>query len=361
MLTVLDEKTHEIDLKRFVRVEKIPGGELSESRVIRGVMLNKDVTHASMRRKIEHPRIILLDCSLEYVKAESVASLEIHEAEAWERALKEEEEAVKEMCDPILAFHPDLVITEKGISDLAQHYLQKANVSALRRVRKSDNNRVARATGARIVHRPDELTESDVGRGCGLFEVRQIGDEYFAFIEECEAPKACSVLLRSGSRDALNEIERNLQDAMQVARNVAQDPRLLPGGGATEMEIACGLQAEGTREGGVEAQPLSAVGQAMEIIPRRLCQNCGADTIRVITKLRVGERERGEKQAEHCKAEGEGTFLGVDGVKGTIADMRELGVWDTFQVKTQTIKTAIESACMLLRIDDIVSGMQNKQ
>ena len=197
MLTVLDEKTREIDLKQFVRVEKIPGGKLSESRVIRGVMLNKDVTHASMRRKIEHPYIILLDCSLEYVKAESVASLEIHEAEAWERALKEEEEeeAVKEMCDPILAFHPDLVISEKGISDLAQHYLQKAKVSALRCVRKSDNNRLARATGARIVHRSDELTESDVGKGCGLFEVRQIGDEYFVFIEECEAPKACSMLL----------------------------------------------------------------------------------------------------------------------------------------------------------------------
>lgn len=294
MLTVLDEKTNEIDLKRYVRVEKIPGGELSDCRVIRGVMLNKDVTHASMRRRIEHPRIILLDCSLEYVKAESVASLEIHEAEAWDRALKQEEEAVKEMCDAILAFKPDLVITEKGISDLAQHYLQKANVSALRRVRKSDNNRLARATGATIVHRPDELTESDVGTRCGLFEVRQIGDEYFAFVEDCEAPKACSVLLRGGSRDALNEIERNLQDAMQVARNVAQDPRLLPGGGATEMEIACRLQAEAKREGGVDALPLSAVGQAMEIIPRTLCQNCGADTIRVITKLRVGEREKGE-------------------------------------------------------------------
>ena len=290
---MLDEKTNEIDLKRYVRVEKIPGGELSDCRVIRGVMLNKDVTHASMRRRIEHPRIILLDCSLEYVKAESVASLEIHEAEAWDRALKQEEEAVKEMCDAILAFKPDLVITEKGISDLAQHYLQKANVSALRRVRKSDNNRLARATGATIVHRPDVLTESDVGTRCGLFEVRQIGDEYFAFVEDCEAPKACSVLLRGGSRDALNEIERNLQDAMQVARNVAQDPRLLPGGGATEMEIACRLQAEAKREGGVDALPLSAVGQAMEVAARTLCQNCGADTIRVITKLRVGEREKG--------------------------------------------------------------------
>ena len=212
---------------------------MTESRVLRGVMLNKDVTHPSMRRRIEKPRIVLLDCGLEYVQAESVAHLEISEAENWDKALKNEEEAVRKMCDCIIAVKPDLVITEKGVSDLAQHYLQKANITALRRVRKSDNNRLAKATGATIVHRPDELLESDVGTGCGLFEVRQIGDEYFAFIEECENPKACSVLLRGGSKDALNEIERNLQDAMQVARNVVFDARLLPGGGATEMELAC--------------------------------------------------------------------------------------------------------------------------
>lgn len=262
--------------------------------MVRGVVLNKDVTHASMRRRIERPRVVLLDCGLEYVKAESVASLEIGEAGEWDKALRNEEAAVRAMCESIVAVKPDLVVTEKGVSDLAQHYLQKANVTALRRVRKSDNNRLAKATGATIVHRPEELVEADVGTGCGLFEVRQIGDEYFAFIEECEAPRACSVLLRGGSKDALNEIERNLQDAMQVARNVVLDPRLLPGGGATEMEVACRLQAEAAAQGGVEALPFAAVGQALEIIPRTLCQNCGADTIRVITKLRVGERVCGD-------------------------------------------------------------------
>ena len=194
-------------------------------------MLNKDVTHSSMRRHIDHPRIILLDCSLEYVKAESVANLEITEASDWDKALKNEEEAVEKMCDAIIALKPDLVITEKGVSDLAQHYLVTAGITAIRRVRKSDTNRLAKATGATIVHRVDEILESDVGTKCGVFDVRQIGDEYFAFIEECEDPKACSVLLRGGSKDALNEIERNLQDAMQVARNVVYDPRLLPGGG----------------------------------------------------------------------------------------------------------------------------------
>ena len=260
---------------------------MTECRVFRGVMLNKDVTHPSMRRRIEKPRIVLLDCGLEYVQAESVAHLEISEAENWDKALKNEEEAVRKMCDCIIAVKPDLVITEKGVSDLAQHYLQKANITALRRVRKSDNNRLAKATGATIVHRPDELLESDVGTGCGLFEVRQIGDEYFAFIEECENPKACSVLLRGGSKDALNEIERNLQDAMQVARNVVFDARLLPGGGATEMELACRIKEEARVRGGIEALPFSAVGEALEVIPRTLCQNCGTDTIRVITKLRV--------------------------------------------------------------------------
>lgn len=252
-------------------------------------MLNKDVTHSSMRRRIERPRIVLLDCGLDYKQAESVAHLEISQADDWDKALKNEEAAVRAMCESIIAMKPDLVITEKGVSDLAQHYLQRAGITAIRRVRKSDNNRIARATGATIVHRPEELQESDVGTGCGLFEVRQIGDEYFAFIEECDQPKACSILLRGGSKDALNEIERNLQDAMQVARNVVFDARLLPGGGATEMEVACRLQAMAKAQGGVDALPFAAVGEAMEVIPRTLCQNCGADTIRVITKLRVGE------------------------------------------------------------------------
>lgn len=202
-MTIMDKNpahgNPEIDLKRYVRVEKvgelagsvvqIPGGELSESRVLKGVMLNKDVTHSSMRRHIDHPRIILLDCSLEYVKAESVANLEITEAEDWDKALKNEEAAVKKMCDALIALKPDLVITEKGVSDLAQHYLVTAGITALRRVRKSDNNRLAKATGATIVHRVDEILESDVGTRCGVFDVRQIGDEYYAFIEECEDPE----------------------------------------------------------------------------------------------------------------------------------------------------------------------------
>ena len=167
----------EVDVKRYVRIEKIPGGELSDCCVMDGVMLNKDITHSKMRRKIVNPRILLLDCPLEYKKGDSQANVEIMNEEDFTALLRQEEEYIEQICAQIVAFKPDLVITEKGISDLAQHYLLKANISAIRRVRKTDNNRIARATGATIVTRADEIQESDVGTRCGLFEIRKIGDE----------------------------------------------------------------------------------------------------------------------------------------------------------------------------------------
>merc|ERR1712241_344828 len=146
-------------------------------------------------------------------------------------------EYIQQICSDIIALKPDLVITEKGVSDLAQHFLVKANISVIRRVRKSDNNRIARACGATIANRTDELKEEDIGTGCGLFEIEKIGDEYFTFLVECKEPKACTILLRGASKDVLNEVERNLQDAMNVARHVLVDPRLVPGGGAAEMAL----------------------------------------------------------------------------------------------------------------------------
>jgi T-complex protein 1 subunit gamma len=167
----------EVDIKRYVRIEKIPGGELRDCGVLDGVMFNKDVTHSKMRRRIENPRVLLLDCPLEYKKGESQTNVEIGNEEDFNALLRQEEEYVEQMCAQIIAHKPDIVITEKGVSDLAQHYFLKANITAFRRLRKSDNNRVARACGATIVSRTDEIQESDIGTGCGLFEVRKIGDE----------------------------------------------------------------------------------------------------------------------------------------------------------------------------------------
>merc|ERR1740123_2653684 len=228
----------EIDIKRYAKVEKIPGGTIEDSQVLKGVMFNKDVVHPKMKRKIENPRVLLLDCNLEYKKGESQTNIEIMKEDDFSKALEAEETYIKKICEEITAFKPDLVITEKGVSDLAQHFFNKAGITAIRRLRKSDNLRVARACGATIVNRTDEITEEDIGTGAGLFEVRKIGDEYFTFIEQCKDPKACTILLRGASKDILNEVERNLQDALNVARNLYQEPALVPGGGATEMEVA---------------------------------------------------------------------------------------------------------------------------
>merc|ERR1719211_727415 len=277
----------EIDIKRYAKVEKIPGGTIDDSRVLKGVMFNKDVTHPKMKRRIENPRILLLDCNLEYKKGESQTNIEMLQEEDFAKILEQEEAYIKKICDEIIAFKPDLVITEKGVSDLAQHFLVKAGITAVRRLRKSDNLRVARACGATIVNRTEEITDADIGTGCGLFEVRKIGDEYFTFIEGCKDPKACTILLRGASKDILNEVERNLQDALHVARNIYQDPRLVPGGGAVEMEVAHLLAEKSKSLKGVVQWPYRALASALEVIPRTLAQNCGANTIRTLTTLRA--------------------------------------------------------------------------
>ncbi|RSH90663.1 T-complex protein 1 subunit gamma [Saitozyma podzolica] len=337
-----------VDLKRYARVEKVPGGEIEDSRVLRGVMINKDVTHPKMRRRIENPRVVLLDCPLEYKKGESQTNIEITREEDWNRVLEIEEEQIKSMCEKIIEFKPDLVFTEKGVSDLAQHYLLKANITSIRRVRKSDNNRIARAVGATIVNRVEDLRDSDVGTECGLFHIEKLGDEYFTFLDECKSPKACTILLRGPSKDILNEIDRNLADAMSVARNVVFNPILAPGGGATEMAISVALGEKAKMLPCVAGAPYKAIADALEVIPRTLVQNCGGNAIRTLTELR----------AKH--AEGLNTF-GVDGDTGKVVDMKVYGLLESASVKIQTLKTAIESATLLLRVDDIVSARRPEE
>lgn len=335
----------EVDIKRYAKVEKIPGGSIDESCVLKGVMINKDVTHPKMRRHIENPRIVLLDCSLEYKKGESQTNVEIIGEQDFTRMLQIEEEFVQRICADIIAVKPDIVFTEKGVSDLAQHYLLKAGITAIRRLRKTDNLRIARACGATIVNRTEELTEKDVGTGAGLFEIKKIGDEYFTFITECKDPKACTILLRGASKDILNETERNLQDALHVARNLVLEPRLVAGGGAIEMALSQLLTRKQLKG------PYTAVAEALEIIPRTLAQNCGANTIRTLTALR----------AKHASHSGDGVCAwGIDGESGEIVDMNVKGIWEPLAVKMQTYKTAVETAILLLRIDDIVSGSKKR-
>lgn len=350
VMTKLPNGTPEIDVKKYAKIEKIPGLDIEDSKVLDGVMFEKDVVvPARMRRKIENPRILLMDCPLEYKKGENQTQVELSKEEDFAALLKAEENWIKGVCDTIASFKPDVVITEKGLSDLAAHYLTKSGISAIRRLRKTDNNRIARACGATIVNRPEEIKESDIGTRAGLFEVSKIGDDFYTFIVNCKEPKACSIILRGASKDVLNEVERNLHDALGVARNIMMDPRLVPGGGAVEMAVSRGL-AERANAGAVEGPevgPYKAVGQALEVIPRTLTQNCGANVIRTLTKLRA---EHAEKHIN----------VGINGTTGEVVDMKELGIWDPYAVRLQTINTAVECACLLLRIDDILSGLKKK-
>ncbi|CAR29587.1 hypothetical protein ZYGR_0AD02700 [Zygosaccharomyces rouxii] len=342
------EPRFEIDIKRYVRVEKIPGGDVMDSKVLKGVLLNKDVVHPKMSRLVKNPRVVLLDCPLEYKKGESQTNIEISKEEDWNRILQIEEEQVHAMCQQILAVKPTVVITEKGVSDLAQHFLLKGGCSVLRRVKKSDNNRISRVTGAKIVNRVEDLKENDVGANCGLFKVELIGNEYFTFLDESSDPKACTIMLRGGSKDILNEIERNLNDALAVTRNVMLSPSLSPGGGATEMAVSVKLAERAKQLEGIQQWPYQAVADAMECIPRTLIQNAGGNPIRILSQLR----------AKH--AQGQFT-TGVDGDTGKLVDMVEYGIWEPEVIKQQSIKTAIESACLLLRVDDIVSGVRKQE
>jgi T-complex protein 1 subunit gamma len=276
-----------------------------------------------------------------------MTNVELMKEEDFSKMLQQEEDFVQKMCEEIIRVKPDLVFTEKGVSDLAQHFLAKADITVIRRVKKSDNNRLARASGATIVFRTEELKEEDIGTKCGLFEVKKIGDEYFSFVSECVDPKACTIVLRGASRDILKEVERNLQDAMNVARNIYLDPKVVPGGGAVEMAVSHSLLEVSKTMTGVEQWPYRAVVQALEVIPRTLAQNCGANVIRTLTTLR----------AKH--ATGQNTW-GINGETGEIVDMKELKIWEPLSVKLQVYKTAIETAILLLRIDDIVSGSKKK-
>ncbi|XP_064104485.1 T-complex protein 1 subunit gamma-like [Macrobrachium nipponense] len=347
LITTEKEGYKEIDLKKWARIEKVRGGTIEECCVLDGIMVNKDITHQKMRRRIENPRIVLLDCALEFKKGESQTDVEIVEEMDFTKMLEMEEESIKSMCADIISFEPDVVITERGVSDLAQHYLAKANITCIRRVKKSDNNRIARACGAKIVNITSDLKEEDIGTEAGLFEIRKIGDEYYTFITQCKNPKACTILLRGPSKDFINEVERNLQDALGVARNLVMEPKLVYGGGAVEMALSRILHEKSKSVSGVKQWPYTALAQALEVIPRMLAQNCGGNVIRLLTNLR----------AKHASGE---IYWGVNGETGELADMRTLRIWDPLAVKIQVYKTAVETAVLLLRIDDIVSGCKKK-
>ncbi|UKJ89410.1 T-complex protein 1 chaperonin [Theileria orientalis] len=337
-----------LDVKRLIKIEKVPGGLLEDSKVLDGIVINKDVTHAGMSRRIVNPRVLILDCTLEYKKGESQTMVDITSEEAWNELLLQEESEIRQMCQHVIDSGCNVVITEKGVSDLAQHYLVKAGITCIRRVRKSDANRIAKCTGATVVNRPEEITKQDVGHSCRLFYVDKIGDEYYSYFVDCEKTKSCSIVLRGGSKDVLNEVERNMYDALNVCRNILTNCKLLPGGGATEIYVSNYLNRQIQLKSGLKRLSYESACKAFEIIPKTLAQNCGANPVRVISDL-LSLHASGSHS------------MGIDGETGEIVDVVKKNLFDTFAVKEQVYKSAIESACMLLRIDIIVSGIGQKE
>ncbi|RDX65749.1 T-complex protein 1 subunit gamma, partial [Mucuna pruriens] len=333
----LGQVLRDMDINNHIKVEKVPGGQLEDSRVLKGVMINKDVVApGKMKRKIVNPRIILLDCPLEYKKGENQTNAELLKEEDWSLLLRMEEEYIEDLCTQILKFKPDLVITEKGLSDLACHFLSKHGVSAIRRLRKTDNNRIAKACGAVIVK--DRMNYRSLM--LVLVLVKKIGDAFFAFIVEC---KDLRHALACGFDHCFLKFFP-LQDAMSVARNIIKNPKFIPGGSATELTVSATLKQKSSSVQGIEKLLL-----LLEAIPRTSAQNCGVNIIGTTTALR----------GKH--ANGENAWIGINGNTGDITDMKECKIWDAYNVKAQIFKTAIEAACMLLRIDDVMSGIKKRQ
>ncbi|CAL6080458.1 TCP-1_chaperonin subunit gamma [Hexamita inflata] len=340
----------DIDIKKYARVEKIPGGSVEDCQIVQGIIMNKDIIHPEMPKYIKNPRIVILDCPLEYKKVNSMLNVELQNGQDLQDLLKVEEDFTRNCFDKIMQFKPDIVLTEKGVSDHAAQLFAKANVACFRRCKKADQIRLGAACGARIVNRLDDLHAEDVGTHAGVYELRKYGDEFFSFIHECdETSGACTILLRGASKDSLLEVERNLQDALNVCRNLLLEPKCVVGGGAFEMELSYQLELKSQKFVGVEQIIYRAIAAALEVIPRTLLQNCGGNVIRNITELR----------AKHAQGLHQ---TGVNGETGTLVDCKDVyPIWDLYTTKLSCVKTALEQACMVLRIDDLFNAKVDRQ
>jgi len=333
---------YRVDLD-YVGIEKKAGGSTEDSQIVSGLILDKERVHPGMPEVVRNARIALLDLPLEIKKTETDAEIRVTRPEQLRAFLDQEEKMLKEMVDKIASVGANVVFCQKGIDDLAQHYLAKAGILAARRVKKSDMEKLARATGGKIVTSLDDLTPAELGKA-GVVEERKIGDKKFIFVRECENPRAVGILVRGGSEHVTDEIERGLTDALGVVAAAVEDSRYVYGGGAPEMALAVRLRDYADTVGGREALAIKAFADALEVIPKTLAENAGLDSVDILVELR----------ARHGKPEGK--YYGVDVYSGKIEDMRKLGVCEPLRVKVQAIKSAAEAAIMILRIDDVIAA-----
>ncbi len=323
-----------------VNVEKKTGGSVRETLMVLGIALDKEVVHPGMPRRIEDAKIALINASLEVKKTETSAELKITTSDQLKAFLDEEEREMREMAMRIKDSGANVVICQKGIDDLVQHYLAKEGIMAVRRAKKSDMEKLAKATGGKVVTNLDELNESDLGHA-GLVEERKVGGDKMVFIEGCKNPHAVSIVVRGGTEHIVDEVERALHDMLMVVGCIVEDGKAIAGGGAVETELALRLREYGSTLKGREQLAVEKFAEAMEIIPRTLAENSGLDPIDMLVALKAAH-EHGEKTA------------GLDVYTGKIVDMWQQGVIEPLRTKKQVVESATEAAVMILRIDDVI-------
>jgi thermosome len=337
--------SYKVDLDD-IKVEKKAGGSIKDTNLIDGIILDKEVVHGGMPKRVEKAKIALINAALEIEKTEFDAKINIDSPEKMKMFLDEENRMLQTMVEQIAGTGANMVICQKGIDDVAQHYLAKAKILAVRRVKESDVSKLVKATGGRMVTNIEDLTEKDLGTA-GLVEERKVETDKWVFIEGCKNPKSVTILMRGGSQRVVDEAERSLHDALMVVKDVMEKPAIVAGGGATLAHIARNLQQWANRLSGREQLAVQKFAEALETIPLTLAENAGMDPIDTTTELR-------SKQSKGSK------WIGIDVKELKIVDMMKKDVIEPISVKEQIIKSATEAASMILRIDDVISSSKSK-
>lgn len=328
--------------KDDIKIEKKQGGSLDDSELIKGLVIDKEIVHPNMQKRVKNAKIALLDCALEVKETETNAEIRITSPDQLQAFLEQESKMLKDMVRKVVKSGCNVVFCQKGIDDLAQHYLAKEGVAAARRVKKSDMEKLAKATGANIASNIDELTEADLGFA-GMVDEQKIAGEEMIFVRECKDPKSVSILVRGGTEHVVDEAKRAMDDAVLGIIAALETGSVVYGGGSIEIELARRLREYAETVGGREQLAINAFAEALEILPRTLAESTGKDPIDILVDMRT----------QHDKGK---TTAGVDVLNGEVADMKKMGVVEPLKIKTQAIKSATEAAAMILRIDDVITS-----
>jgi len=326
-----------------IQVEKKQGGAISDTKLIKGLILDKERVHPRMPKVVKNAKIALVDSALEIKKTEVEAKIQIRDPNQIQKFLDEEEKTLRVMVEKVKKSGANVLICEKGIDDLVQHYLAKEGLYAVRRVKRSDMEKLAKATGGKVVTNLDDLKASELGYAEQVEEVK-IADSQMTFVTGCKNPKAVSILVRGGTEHVIDEVERSLHDALKVVAVATEDGTIVPGGGASEIELALRLKEYGQSVGGREQLAIDAFASALEVIPWTLAENAGMDAIDVVIELKNA----------HSKKTGKN--FGVNVLQNKVSDMVAAKVLEPLRVKTQAIQSATEVASMILRIDDVIAS-----